>query len=114
MTLSYTSDYQHSDGYYAVDGQTITLTCQFNVSSETVTWTAGGTSIYNYFNGDGFNVNTIYKDSIQDYHVTEKEHQLVLLVNKSVDEGQTFSCQVRISALAFENSKTQLEGIIGE
>ena len=114
MRLSYTSDYPHSEGYYALDGQTITLTCQFDVTSQTVTWTAGGTSIYNYFNGDGFKANTVYKNRIQDYHVTEKEHQLVFLVSKSVDEGQKFKCQVRIGALVFETGEIQLEGIIGE
>ena len=40
--------------------------------------------------------NTIYKGRILDYHVTEKEHQLNLFVNKNVDEGQHFTCQVRL------------------
>ena len=114
MTLSYVSDYPYTKGYYLMDGQNVSLICQINVSYHKLTWTAGGTAIYTYYNGNGAKASTIYKDRILDYQVTEKEHQLDLLVSKSVDEGQRFTCQVRISALVFETGEIHLKQIMGE
>ena len=114
LILSYTSDYPQMDGYYVLDGETITLTCQFNVSSQSVIWSVGDVIIYTYYNGYESKADTNYKDRIHDYQATEKKHRLVFLVSKSLDEGQNITCQVRISALKFEKAERQLEQIIGE
>ena len=113
MTLSYTTEYPHSKGYYVVDGQTITLTCQFDVPFVSITWTLGGDIIYTYYDGTGTKADTIYDSRIHDYQDTENKHQLVLLVSKSVDEGQHLTCQVRISALLYETDESSLTHIFG-
>ena len=114
VTLSYKTDYSYLGGYYIVDDQNITLNCVFDVTRQTVRWSAGGSPIYNFHNGKMAAPSSIYKNRIRAYQYTEREHQIVLMVNKSVDEGQQFRCAVPIDLITDEDDDIQIQEILGE
>ena len=97
-----------------MDGQIITLKCMFDITRKTVTWTAGGLSIYNFDHGSMAIPSTSYKSRIIDYQYTELEHQLALMVNKGKDEGQQFKCAVQVNLITDEDDDIQIKEILGK
>ena len=114
VTLSYTTDYSYPGGYYTVDGQNINLICAFDVTRQKVRWSAGGSPIYTYNNGDMFASSSSYKSRIRDYQYTEREHQLVFTVNKNEDDGQHFKCAVPIDLVTDGEDDIQIQEILGK
>ena len=97
-----------------MDGQIITLKCMFDITRQTVTWTAGGSSIYNFDHGFLAIPSTSYKSRIKDYQYTELEHQLAIMVNKGKDEGQQFKCAVQVDLITDEDDDIQIQDILGK
>ena len=97
-----------------MNGQNITLNCAFDVTRQTVRWSAGGSPIYIYDNGEMAILSSSYKIRMRDYQYTEREHQLALIVNKSEDEGQKFKCAVPIDIITDEEDDIQIQEILGE
>ena len=112
--MSYLTDYSYPGGYYTVEGQNITLNCEFDVTRQTVRWLAEGLPIYTYSHGYMAASSSSYKSRIRDYQYTEREHQLVFMVNKSEDEGQHFKCTVLIDLITDEDDDIQIQEILGE
>ena len=114
VTLSYRTNYSYRSGYYIVDGQNITLNCTFDVTRQTVRWSAGGLPVYAYNYGTLTIASSSYKSRLTDYKYTEREHYLVLIVNKSEDEGLRFKCAVPLDLVTDENDDIQIAEILGE
>ena len=77
-------------------------------------WSAGGSPIYTYNFGTLTTPSSIYQSRIRDYQYTERKHQLVLMVNKSEDEGQQFKCAVPIDLITDEEDYIKIQQILGK
>ena len=120
--MTYSTAYPNGDTHYILDGEPLTLQCDFTGTVKTVVWQTlrdGNQTFYSESPGSNPSIgDTVYKSRIirdQSKFVTNNRHQLVIEVDKQQDDGQVFRCFVATEENIFGSEKDrQLGEILGE
>ena len=116
--VSYSTSYQAGSGnYYIVDGEQLTLKCEYTGTITTINWwteRGGSEQIFTGSPDSPTIPDTVYKSRIDEAAsvFTPNSHQLVLTVSKQNDDGQEFKCFVVTVENPFGSERRKLLGDI--
>ena len=93
VKMSYVTDFYIDNNYHIFDQHNVTLVCEFNQDPFEVIWRIETQTVYYYYAGIGIPTDS-YKHRILRDSNTETTITLTINVQKDLDEGTTWICDV--------------------
>ena len=93
VKMSYVTDFYFDNNYHIFDQHNVTTVCEFNQDPLEVYWRIETQTVYYYYAGIGIPTDS-YKHRILSHSNTETTIALTINVQKDLDEGTTWICEV--------------------
>ena len=112
VKVTYETDFFVNNSYYIFDQHNLTIICEFKQDPLEVYWFIDDRVVYYYYSGTGI-ATGINKNRILSYSNTETTISLTISVQKDLDEGSVWSCEVYETSISSNRDQIKFPSVPG-